>query len=402
MNILVFLPRFPYPTDKGDKLRAFNQIKELSQRNDIYLFALTRSKIKQEYLEEVRQYCKDIYLQKLNLSGILLYLVRCLFSNLPLQVALFTTRKAKNNFYHYFDTHCFDSVYFQFVRSIEYAKKIRTKSPFSDRKRELPFSRLILDFQDCLSMNMYRRAKISPLHIRILLQEEARRLRIYEKKCFDIFDSITIITEQDREYICSERRKEIKIVANGVDQSFFSYNKKQEKKYDIIFSGNMSYKPNIVAAKYLINDIMPLVWEQRQDVKVCIAGSSPTKEVCNLANDRVVVTGWVEDMREYYDKSLIYVAPMQIGTGLQNKLLEAMSMSLPCITTPIAFCALKAKKNEQILVGKNTKELSSLILKLLDNKILRDNIASQGYCFVRKYYSWQKSTSILEELLQKK
>ena len=121
----------------------------------------------------------------------------------------------------------------------------------------------------------------------------------------------------------------------------------------------------------------------------------------DLRSDRVEVTGWVEDMREYYSKSLIYVAPMQIGTGLQNKLLEAMAMQLPCITTPIAFCALNAKENQQILVGKDEKELALLILKLLDDKTLRESIAKEGNSFVRENYSWQKSTLELEKLLAK-
>jgi polysaccharide biosynthesis protein PslH len=401
MNILVFLPRFPYPLDKGDKLRAFNQIKELSQNNDIYLFALTRNGIKQEDFNLVKQYCKDIFIQRLSLGGIFLYLLRCLFTNLPLQVALFTTNKAKKNFSYYFDTHSFDAVYFQFVRSIEYAKIVKKKTYSNVAKRKNSRTRLVLDFQDCLSMNMYRRAKISSLVMRLLLQEEARRLRLYERKCLFLFDATTIITEKDRDCIVSKKKDEIKIIANGVDKSFFSYDKTQEKEYEIIFSGNMSYKPNIVAAKYLINCIMPLVWKARPKVKVCLVGSSPVKEVMDLRSDRVEVTGWVEDMREYYSKSLIYVAPMQIGTGLQNKLLEAMAMQLPCITTPIAFCALNAKENQQILVGKDEKELALLILNLLDNKTLRESIAKEGNSFVRENYSWQKSTLELEKLLAK-
>ena len=119
-----------------------------------------------------------------------------------------------------------------------------------------------------------------------------------------------------------------------------------------------------------------------------------------MACENVVVTGWVDDMRKYYAESLIFIAPMQIGTGLQNKLLEAMAMMLPCITTPLAFYALDAKQNEDILVGNNTEELASHSLDLLKDSSYRYNIAKAGNRFVKEKYSWKKSTDKLEKLLK--
>ncbi|MBR1627038.1 MAG: glycosyltransferase [Bacteroidales bacterium] len=414
MKILVFLPRFPYPLNKGDKLRAFNQIKVLSENNDIYLFALTKKRIKEEYIKQVRKYCKDIRVQRLNVWEVCLSLLKCTFDFNPFQVALFTTYTAKKSFSEYFRQIKPDSVYFQFVRSAEYAKTIRKivkkNIPNSHKENsdtiknaslsEKQTARLVLDFQDCLSMNMLRRAEISSLPIKFILMQEVKRLRKYENSMFNIFDATTIITKQDKECIISPERKNIKIIENGVDKKFFGYEGNTKKEFDLIFSGNMSYKPNVVAAKYLIEDIMPLVWKSNPEVRVCIAGSNPTADIKSLSCENVFVTGWVDDMREYYAKSLIFIAPMQIGTGLQNKLLEAMAMMLPCITTPLAFYALGAKQNEDILVGNNTEELASHILELLNDASYQYSIANAGNSFVKEKYSWRKSTDKLEKILK--
>lgn len=392
MKILVVLTRFPYPLNKGDKLRAYNQIKELSKHNDIYLFALTDKRIKKDDYQKLETYCEDIHIAKLSLLGKICSLFKCLFSSMPLQVALFTSFSAKRSFYKYFSEVNPESAYFQFVRSAEYAKVIR-------KKRKNNAVRLVLDFQDCLSMNIFRRANVSNPVVKFLLMQEVKRLRKYEDSMFDLFDATSIITKQDRGCIMTQRRKETKIIENGVDKKYFEYDGNRKKRWDIIFSGNMSYKPNVVAAKYLINNIMPLVWKKNKDVTVCLAGSNPSKEVKALANDKVTVTGWVDDMRQCYAQSLIFVAPMQIGTGLQNKLLEAMAMMLPCVTTELAHCALKTQADEHLLVGNNEKELSAHILALLKNSSYRYNIAKAGNSFVKDNYSWSASTLRLEKLL---
>lgn len=391
MKILVFLTRFPYPLNKGDKLRAFYQIKELSKANDIYLFSLTDKEPKEEDKKILTNYCKDIHIEKLSWLSRLFSVFVNLFTYLPLQTAFFTTKRAKKHFLKYYYNVKPESSYFQFVRSAEYAKLIKSYK--------------VLDYQDCLSMNMLRRSEISSFFVKRIFLLEAKRLRNYEKQMFSLFDKLTIITQTDRDFIFSERKDEIQIIENGVDESFFDYKVLKDKRFDIIFSGNMSYKPNGVAADFLVNKIMPLVWQKRPQTNLVIAGSNPTSTIKNYAKDypqKIFVTGWVDDMREYYAYSKIFIAPMQIGTGLQNKLLEAMAMRLPCITTPLANNALKSLPNKQILVGDTAKELADNIIKLLEDDSFAEEVASNGNDFIRQNYSWQSSCEKLQGILQHK
>ena len=188
---------------------------------------------------------------------------------------------------------------------------------------------------------------------------------------------------------------------NGVDHEFYTP-QECEKKYDIVFTGNMAYAPNINAVEYLANDILPLVWKKLPEAKMYIAGATPDPRVKKVASDRIIISGWLDDMRDAYAQSKIFIAPMRIGTGLQNKLLEAMSMKLPCITTSLANNPLGAEENKEILVGNNEQELAEHIITLLTNKDKADEIAQNGYNFVRRVYDWEMATKIMEDEMKLK
>ena len=169
-----------------------------------------------------------------------------------------------------------------------------------------------------------------------------------------------------------------------------------EKRYDLVFTGNMSYPPNVNAVEYLAYEILPIVWKAQPNVKMYIAGATPDPKVKKAASDRIIVSGWLDDIRDAYAQSRVFIAPMRIGTGLQNKLLEAMSMRLPAITSPLANASLGAKPDEEILVGKNAEEMAQHIITLLTDKEKAEQIAQAGYDFTNRVYDWGKATEILE------
>ena len=227
---------------------------------------------------------------------------------------------------------------------------------------------------------------------------EYRRLCRYEASIFEDFDVKSIISEPDRDLFPHERRDEILIIPNGVDHDFFKP-QEREKLYDLVFTGNMSYPPNVNAVDYLANDILPIVWKTLPEVKLYIAGATPDPKVKKVASERIIVSGWLDDIRDAYAQSRVFIAPMRIGTGLQNKLLEAMSMRLPAITSPLANASLGAKPNEEILVGINAEEMAQHIITLLTDTQKAKQIAHAGYDFANRVYDWGKATNILEQAM---
>ncbi|MBP5548441.1 MAG: glycosyltransferase [Bacteroidales bacterium] len=386
MKILVVLPRFPFPLEKGDKLRAYNQIKSLAQKNEIHLFALSHTGVGEDALEEMRKYCKSICVARLNKLSGGLRMLRNFFSVRSLQLGYWSSSKARKMFRRYEARVCPDVVYAQMVRTAGYAALSRNPK--------------VLDFQDALSMNMERSMSMHRgLHY-FVLHYEFKMLRSLEYNACSTFDALTIISEIDSEAIPQHKNTVIDIVRNGVD---FDYYRPvtMEKTNDIVFCGNMQYKPNIDASKYLIGEVMPIVWRTHPNAHVILAGATPKTAVRQLAGERVTVTGWVDDIRPYYAKSKVFVAPMRIGSGLQNKLLEAMSMGVPCVTTPLANDSLGATEGKEILVGRDAGQLAASIVRLLDDEGLRLSLSESASVFVKEHFSWDAAGNILEGVLKK-
>ena len=387
MKIFVLLPRIPYPLEKGDKLRAFNQIKQLAKRNEIVLCALNDNpKVsEQDAFHALQPYCQSVNFIKINKLQILLGLIRAFFKGLPMQCGYFYNRKAAKRINALIAKHKPDMLYGQLLRTAEYI-----------RHQSIPKA---IDYQDIFSYGMKRRADIASFVTRPIYTMEYRRLCRYEAAVFDDFDIKTIISEPDRALFPHEKRDEILIIPNGVDHDYFKP-MEREKKYDLVFTGNMSYPPNVNAVDYLANEILPIVWRTLPDVKLYIAGATPDPKGKKAASERIVVSGWLDDIREAYAVSRVFIAPMRIGTGLQNKLLEAMSMHLPAITSPLANASLGAKPEKEILVGSNAKELAQHIITLLTDKEKATQIAQAGYDFTNRVYDWGKATERLENAMR--
>ena len=130
-----------------------------------------------------------------------------------------------------------------------------------------------------------------------------------------------------------------------------------------------------------------------------IAGATPDPKVKKVASDNIIVSGWLDDIRDAYAQSRVFIAPMRIGTGLQNKLLEAMSMRLPAITSPLANASLGAKPDEEILIGNNAEEMARHIITLLTDKEKAEHIAQAGFDFTNRVYDWGKATAIMEHAM---
>jgi sugar transferase (PEP-CTERM/EpsH1 system associated) len=388
MKLFVLLSRFPYPLEKGDKLRAYHQIRELSKNNEIHLCALSDVAISEERRKELAPYCKSI--KVIQLSKIMMYwntILGIFFSKLPFQVLYFYSKQAKKEIEAAIRTHKIDHIFCQLIRTSEYVKNIQ----------HIPKT---LDYMDALSRGMERRVENSPFYLRPFVKREALRLKKYEHFIFPYFENKVIISEQDRDLIVNVNNDTIEIIPNGVEHDFFKA-KPTEKKYDLIFTGNMSYEPNIISVEYLANEILPLVKQTIPNIQLVIAGASPSGRVKALVNENVTVTGWVEDIRDYYNAARIFVAPMLIGTGLQNKLLEAMAMQLPCVTSELANNALGAANGKDILIGENSAEYARHIVSLMQHSVQATKLANNGFNYVNQTFSWKNSTEKLEQLFKK-
>jgi sugar transferase (PEP-CTERM/EpsH1 system associated) len=384
MRIFVLLSRFPYPLEKGDKLRAYHQIKELSEHHEIILCALSDVEVDAESLGAVKQYCSHVEVIRLSKMQIYWQMAIRFFTSLkPLQVAYFYNASAKKKIRALIEEKKPEHLYCQLVRVTEYVKDL-----------SIPKT---LDYMDALGTGVERRIDRSPFYMKLLLNMEARRLMHYEQSVHQHFDHLTVISEQDRLLIGLDR--DVIVVPNGVDLEAFKQ-KESKKAFDLIFTGNMAYPPNVETAIHLVRTIMPIIWQSRPETNLALVGATPDQKVQALASERVTVTGWVDDMSDYYAKGKVFIAPMSIGTGLQNKLLEAMAMKLPCITSNLVNNALGAQNKVSVLIGESPAQYAKLALTVLNDEALSQSIAENGFKHVTEKFTWKGTTARLLALIE--
>ncbi|HEX8426008.1 glycosyltransferase [Hymenobacter sp.] len=388
MKLLVLLSRFPFPLDKGDKLRAYHQLRYLARHHEICLFCLSDEDVPAAGYAAVRPLCGGgLHVHRLHRPGIAANMALALLRALPLQVGYFYDARVQRRLDALISDFQPDHVYCQLVRMAHYVRAYAGRLPMT------------LDYMDVFSTGMLRRAEQSSWLESKVYSHEGRRLLTYEAAAFDWFQCHTIISEQDRQLIEHPRRDEIGIVRNGIDTDFFQPHA-AAKTHDMLFCGNMSYHPNVDAVEFLALEILPLVRRTHPSARLLIAGTTPAPRVLALASEAVTVSGWIDDIRDAYAAARVFVAPMRVGTGLQNKLLEAMAMELPCVTTPLANNALHGRLGQDILVGESTAELADCITSLLTDATKATHLATHGRLFVQEYYDWEASATQLEALFE--
>jgi sugar transferase (PEP-CTERM/EpsH1 system associated) len=211
-----------------------------------------------------------------------------------------------------------------------------------------------------------------------LWKREGKRLQEVEKAIVKDFGMTLVATATELELLRRlaplDAREKISWIANGVDSEYFSPDRQYARPPEIrgislVFTGAMDYWPNVDAVIHFSRSILPIVRQHIPDLNLCIVGSNPTPEVEALRAERgVVVTGRVPDVRPYIAHARAIVAPLRIGRGVQNKVLEGMAMAKPVVASPEALTGITAKVGTEILVANEPAQFADAIFRAVDVK----------------------------------
>lgn len=388
MKIAALLPRVPWPLEKGDKLRAYHLLRQLSAQHEIYLFALAERKDEKAHAAMLEKFCKRVKIYQLSRYARAGGLFRALQMGWPLQAGYYYNTKAISHWQQFVKEVQPDHLFYQLIRTIPYANAVG----------DIPST---IDYQDTFSLSMRRQAENTAVPMKWIWQREANTVAKFEQMAFDQTDHQLIISDRDRQHLPVSDPNTVDVITNGIDLVRFQPHI-TEKVIDLIFAGNMGYRPNILAARYLVKEIMPEVWAKRPQTTLALVGTNPAPAVRQLAEERVQVTGYVDHITNWYAQSRILVAPMQTGAGLQNKILEAMAMELPCVITGIAQKGLPKAAHALTLTENTASDLADVILTLLDDENYGQLLGKQGRKYVENAHSWEHIGEELEEMIADK
>lgn len=253
---------------------------------------------------------------------------------------------------------------------------------------------------DCYSLFLERAGAVaSGLVERLRLRAGFSMARRYESFAYAGFGAVVLVTEVDAAYL---RRLApdlpTAVIPNGVDAGFFQPVDDVERPPSLVFVGNMAYAPNAAAATALVTQILPSVEAEVPGARATIIGPQSPPELSSLNGSHVEITGWVPDIRPHLAGAACFVSALTAGTGIRNKILEAMAAGVPVAATPISCEGIQVRDGEDVLLGASPGALAAAAIRLLRDKALRRRIAEGGQRLVRRDHAWSQVADRYEAL----
>ena len=190
------------------------------------------------------------------------------------------------------------------------------------------------------------------------------------------------------------------VVPNGVDLEHYRPRTGEVDHSNVVFTGNFAYRPNVDAVLYFVHDVLPSILKGNPAVTFTIVGAEPPQEVSRLEGKAVRVTGRVADVREYLGRAAVAVAPIRFGGGTRLKILEAMGMARPVVTTTVGCEGIDAIPGEHALIAETPEAFADSVLKLLSEPILAERVGTAGRRLVEAKYGWDAAATLMAEVLE--
>jgi glycosyltransferase involved in cell wall biosynthesis len=226
-----------------------------------------------------------------------------------------------------------------------------------------------------------------------------------ERTYYPHYDACTLVSVEDKTFLkkhCQDLR--IEIIPSGVDIEYFKQgelNAESSIQPAVGFFGSVDFLPNVDAVIYFVSEIYPMIKKAIPDIKFFIVGRNPTVQIKSLADNKsIFVTGEVDDIREYYQKVSVVVAPTRLGSGIKNTVLQAMSMSKPVVTTTQAVKAIDAEDGVHLMIADESNKFAEKVIAVLENKKLQETLGNNARDLIVRRYSWESHANAFQSLYE--
>ncbi|EFH85746.1 glycosyltransferase [Ktedonobacter racemifer] len=378
----------PYPLSRI-RIRSYGFVSQLAKRHDVTALVLCSNKREVRDVQALRDDGLAIYAVEDKRVWKVWRTLRAIFTSQPLQVAFDASPRLCAALNEHMAGGDFDLVHVEFIRALGALPQ----------EISLP---VVWDAVDCISMLYEQGTKYgaTPM-LRLIGKSEAARTRAYEYTQLRRFQHVLVTSPRDQEALRliaqdaglgADKRPPapITVLPHGVDQEYYQYYQGERQPDMLIFSGKMSFHANVAGALHLAKNIMPLIWRERPQVRLVIAGSKPPASVRSLARDpRVDVTGYIDDLRSFIREAHVAVCPLPYAVGVQNKALEAMALGTPVVASSHVTAGLKAVPGQDILVADEPELFAQAVLCLLDDQALWQTISQNGHMYIEKHHNWK-------------
>jgi glycosyltransferase involved in cell wall biosynthesis len=391
MKILHLMPYSPEPTISGGTLRIHHLLKHLAMRHDVTVACFgdpgTSSLIGSAFQSKL----EGVHVVPYPWVGRYRRLGQAYahFTKFSFLQSIFISNEMQATINRLLDRRSFDVVQTEFCMMAAFRVGTDAVRILDAHNVEYDnFSRWAENARSWLRKYHYRRES------RKLLHEE---LEAYRRQ-----DAIFVTSERDRAILSASVPDVPKfLVPNGVDTSYFRPAQTPSEPYSLVFTGMMGYVPNYDGMLYFLDEIFPLIQRAIPEARIYIVGNKPPRVLLNRAAPNVVITGYVEDVRPYVWRSSVYVVPLRMGGGTRLKVMEAMAMKKPIVSTNIGCEGIDVKNGESVLIADRPEEFAASVVELLSNSALRGRLIEKSCELARSKYEWNVIGEQVERFIRK-
>ena len=387
MRILFVTPYVP----SRIRVRPFNLIKSLSATHDISLVSLLVDDYEQAMVKDIEEYCVSVDLVPLPKWQAYRNCLLALPTSVPLRVAYYRLPAFAQRIREVIHRQGIDVVHGELIKVVPALQAVLAQE-------RLP---VLFDSVDCISWLLQQTMGTTHNFLKkTFVYSELQKMRRYEGKVLADFDRLIISSAFDREKLgnITGQPQAIEVVSNGVDTDYFAFEPGPRTTDSLVFCAKLDYFPNTQAIIHFCEHVLPLVWKQRPQVRLTIVGNNPPEGVLRLSVDgRITVTGYVPDIRPYLGTASVALAPLLVAAGTQFKVLEALSMGTPTVTTPRCSQALGTKDGVHLLTAEKPPAFARAIVRLLNDPLFAGRLGRSGRQFVERY-NWKEASRVLEQL----
>jgi len=389
MKILYVCHRFPFPPKRGGKIRPFNMIRHLSRSHEVTVASLVRSTAEEQEGGGISPYCSRFMMGKVNSGVQSLRMIVRLPTLIPSSMGYFYSGSLRDQISRALRAERFDLIFVHCSSVAQYVSHVSA----------IP---KILDFGDMDSQKWLDYARYKPFPLSAGYWFEGVKMARAEYRLARMFDVCTATTRAEWEFLSSlDAGVVTSWFPNGVDSEYFSPGKEPYDPDTICFVGRMDYYPNQECMFDFCANTLPRIRQRHPDTKLLIVGADPSPRVRQLGElPGVTVTGSVPDVRPYVQRSALMVAPLNIARGTQNKILEAMAMGVPVVTSGVAAGGVDATAGEHFLVGNSHEEIANAVSSILNDLKLRSSLAIAGRARMLTYHAWPRSMQRLDAIIE--
>lgn len=378
MKLLHIMPYSPIPPTFGGALRVYNLVHQMTKHHEVTIITFGDSTTEFKIRSHFNSNLKDIHVLNGSHSRTLkrFYQLFSLFTDNSFSFLRTYHQEVQNKIDEIVAGNNFDIVQTEFPHMASYDIK-------SDAIK-------IMDAHNVeYSIFKYQwQHAASPIR-KVFYKKEFQKIYREEISACRRQDALLVTSNNDKTTLDKDVPGIPKyIIPNGVDTEYFIPSTEKLEPHSLVFTGAMSYIPNCDGILYFLDNIFPLITNSIPSTKLYIVGNKPPKKLLRRASKNIIITGYTDDIRPYVWKSSVYIVPLRMGSGTRLKVLEALSMKKPIVTTSIGCEGIDVRNDETAIIADKPKDFAEAVIKLLKEPSRSKRLTDNGFELVKKQYDW--------------